>query len=73
MMLKEKNTLKELDLCRCGLQSEGLEEVIKSVEVNTRLETLDLSENTIDDMRASCLGKNEIMRYLIHVYLTLLI
>ena len=58
MMLKEKNTLKELDLEGCGLQPEGLEEVIKGVQVNTKLETLHLAKNTIDAKRASCLGKN---------------
>ena len=59
MMLKENNTLKELYLWGCNLQSEGLEEVIKGVQVNTKLETLDLSVNTIDNKRASCLGKND--------------
>ena len=58
MMLKENNTLKELNLGRCRLQPEGLEEVIKSVHVNTKLETLYLNENTIDVKSASCLGKN---------------
>ena len=58
MMLKENNTLKELDLGECGLQPEGLEEVIKGVQVNTKLEGLRLSDNTIDVNRASCLGKN---------------
>ena len=58
MMLKENNTLKKLDLTKCGLQPEGLEEVIKGVQVNTKLESLHLSENTIDAKRASCLGKN---------------
>ena len=58
MMLKENNTLKKLDLRGCGLQPEGLEEVIKGVQVNTKLETLSLGVNTIDAKRASCLGKN---------------
>ena len=58
MMLKENNTLKELNLGKCGLQPVGLEEVFKSVQVNTKLETLALSENTIDAKSASCLGKN---------------
>ena len=62
MMLKENNTLKVLDLRECGLQPEGLEEVFKGVQVNTKLETLDLSKNTIDVKRASCLGKN------VHMY-----
>ena len=61
MMLKENNTLKKLDLKGCKLQSEGLEEVIKGVQVNTILETLVLSRNTIDNKRASCLGKNDII------------
>ncbi|KAL5506156.1 hypothetical protein EMCRGX_G007739 [Ephydatia muelleri] len=56
MMLKENNTLKKLDLDGCGLQPEGLEEVIKGVQVNTKLGTLNLSFNTIDNKRASCLG-----------------
>eukprot|EP00731_Ephydatia_muelleri_P004610 Em0002g786a len=56
MMLKENNTLKELDLARCELEPEGLEEVIKGVQVHTMLETLVLSYNTIDNKRASCLG-----------------
>eukprot|EP00731_Ephydatia_muelleri_P004615 Em0002g791a len=56
MMLKENNTLKELNLALCKLQPEGLEEVIKGVQVNTKLETLVLSYNTIDNKRASCLG-----------------
>ena len=62
MMLKENNTLKELNLGECELQPEGIEEVIKVVQVNTKLETLDLSDNTIDNERASCLGKNDIIR-----------
>ena len=62
MMLKENNTLKTLYLGGCKLQPEGLEEVIKGVQVNSKLETLDLRGNTIDDKRASCLGKNDIMR-----------
>ena len=57
MMLKENNTLKKLDLEECDLQPEGLEVVIKGVQVNTKLETLVLSRNTIDNKRASCLGK----------------
>ena len=40
MMLKENNTLKKLNLQLCKLQPEGLEEVIKGVQVNTKLETL---------------------------------
>ena len=62
MMLKENNTLKELNLERCKLQPEGLQEVIKGVQVNTKLETLVLSGNTIDNKRASCLGKNDIIQ-----------
>ena len=58
MMLKENNTLKKLNLWRCGLQPEGLEEVFKGVQVNTKLETLQLSRNTIDVKSASCLDKN---------------
>ena len=61
MMLKENNTLKKLNLHRCGLQPEGLEEVIKGVEVNTKLETLGMSHNSIDNKRVSCLGKNDIV------------
>eukprot|EP00731_Ephydatia_muelleri_P004604 Em0002g780a len=61
MMLKENNTLKELSLWNCGLQLEGIEEVIKGVQVNTNLKTLDLSDNTIDNKRASSLGKNDII------------
>ena len=62
MMLKKNNTLKVLGLLGCVLQPEGLEEVIKGVQVNTKLETLDLSDNTIDNKRASCLGKNDIIQ-----------
>ena len=68
MMLKENNTLKKLDLDGCGLQPEGLEEVIKGVQVNTKLETLVLSRNTIDNKRASCLGKNDIMQVCPYMY-----
>ena len=68
MMLKENNTLKELDLEGCELQPEGLEEVIKGVQVNTMLETLDLSDNTIDDETASCLGKNDIVQVCPYMY-----
>ncbi|KAL5506170.1 hypothetical protein EMCRGX_G007757 [Ephydatia muelleri] len=56
MMLKENNTLKELNLQHCGLQPEGFEEVLKGVEVNTKFETLNLSVNIIDNKRALCLG-----------------
>ena len=61
MMLKENNTLKDLNLYACHLKPKGLEEVIKGVQVNTKLETLVLSYNTIDNKRASCLGKNDII------------
>ena len=61
MMLKGNTTLKRLNLRKCGLQSEGLEEVIKGVEVNTKLKTLCLVNNIIDNKRASCLGKSDIM------------
>ena len=60
MMLKGNTTLKRLDLGECGLEPEGLEEVMKGVEVNTKLEILDLERNIIDNKRASCLGKNDI-------------
>ena len=62
MMLKKNNTLKKLDLQHCGLQPERLEEVIKGVQVNTKLEALDLSGNFIDDETASHLSKNDIIR-----------
>ena len=45
MMLKENKTLKKLNLYQCGLQPERLEEVVKGVQVNTKLETLVLSDN----------------------------
>ena len=68
MMLNENNSLKELNLAGCGLQPEGLEEVIKGVQVNTKLETLVLLYNTIDNKRASCLGKNDIMQVCPYMY-----
>ena len=68
MMLKENNTLIELNLVKCKLQPEGLEEVIKGVQVNTMLKTLDLTFNNIDDKIASCLGKNDIIRCGISLY-----
>ena len=55
MMLKGNTTLKRLNLRECGLEPEGLEEVMKGVEVNTKLEILDLEKNIIDNKRASCL------------------
>ena len=58
IMLKENNSLKVLGLSGCGLQPEGLEQVIKGVQVNTKLEVLGLSENTIDNQSASSLGKS---------------
>ena len=61
MMLKENNTLRKLNLQHCGLQPEGFEEVLKGVEVNTKFETLNLSVNIIDNKRALCLGKNDII------------
>ena len=60
-MLKENNTLKELNLWGCELQPEGLEQVMKGVQANTKLETLVLSRNIIDNKRASCLGKDDII------------
>ena len=63
MMLKENNSLKELRLWNCRLQPEGLEEVIKGVQVNTKLETLILSGNTCDSTSASYLGKNGIIQW----------
>ena len=68
MMLKENNTLKELNLDWCKRQPEGLEEVIKGVQVNTKLETLVLPHNTIDNETASCLGKNDIMQVCPYMY-----
>ncbi|KAL5489153.1 hypothetical protein EMCRGX_G018213 [Ephydatia muelleri] len=62
-MLKENNTLKELNLRFCGLQPEGLDQVIKGVQIITKLETLVLSYNTIENKRASCLNKNDISYY----------
>ena len=61
MMLKVNNTLKKLNLHECKLQPERLEDVIKGVQVNTKLETLVLSWSTIDNKRASCLGKKDII------------
>ena len=58
-MLKANDSLQQLGLRGCELQPKGLEEVIKGVQVNTKLETLDLSRNTIDNKRASCLGKSD--------------
>ena len=66
-MLKGNTTLKGLYLRECGLQPEGLEEVMKGVEVNTMFETLDLSKNIIDNKRASCLGKNDINVFSVHM------
>ena len=57
-MLKENNSLKKLDLWKCELQPEGLEQVIKGVQVNTKLVVLWLSKNTIDNQSASSLGKS---------------
>ena len=71
MILKENNTLKKLNLQLCKLQPEGLEEVIKGVQVNTKLETLDLSDNIIDNKRASCLGKKDIIQMWNSVYICL--
>ena len=62
MMLKENNTLKELRLWDCKLQPDGLEEVVKGVQVNTKLETLIFSGNTCDNTSASYLGKNDIIQ-----------
>ena len=67
MMLKGNTTLKVLDLDECGLQPEGLEEVMKGVEVNTKLEALYLKRNIIDNKRASCLGKNDINVCYVHM------
>ena len=67
MMLKGNTTLTRLDLSECGLQPEGLEEVMKGVEVNTKLETLGLEKNIIDNKRASCLGKNDINVFYVHL------
>ena len=61
MMLKGNATLKGLYLRECGLQPEGLEQVMKGVQANTKLETLVLSGNIIDNKRASCLGKDDII------------
>ena len=61
-MLKKNNTLPTLDLNGCKLLPEGWEEVFKGVQDNTKLETLNLSWNTIDDKSASCLGKNDIIQ-----------
>ena len=68
MMLKENNTLKKLNLDCCKLQPEGLKEVIKGVQVNTMLETVDLRGFTIDNETASCLGKNDIMQVCPYMY-----
>ena len=67
-MLKENNTLKKLDFEECELQPEGLDKVIKGVQVNIMLETLDLLGYTIDDETASCLGKNEVIHVCPYMY-----
>ena len=69
MMLKENNTLKKLNLRKCGLQPEGLKEVIKCVQINTKLETMSLSWNTIDNKSVSSLGKNDIILLHDHAHL----
>ena len=61
-MLKKNNTLTTLNLWDCKLLPEGWEEVFKGVQDNTKLETLNLSSNTIDDKSASCLGKNYVIQ-----------
>ena len=61
-MLKKNNSLTKLNLSDCKLQPEGWEEVFKGVQDNTKLETLNLSSNTIDDKSASCLGKNYVIQ-----------
>ena len=68
MMLKENNILKELNLQLCKLQPEGLEKMIKGVQVNTKLDTLVLSDDTSDNKGASCLGKNDIMQVCPYMY-----
>ena len=68
MVLKENNSLKKLNLRKCELQPEGLEQVIKGVQVNTKLESLNLSGNTIDNQSASCLGKcSSIIAFSAHI------
>lgn len=62
MMLSNNNTLKKLDILHCGLQPEGLKEVINGIRVNNKLETLQLSWNPIDVKSAACLGKNTCTR-----------
>ena len=62
MMLKENNSLKELRLWRCVIEQEGLEDVIKGVQVNTTLETLNLSRTKIDNKIASSIGKIDIIQ-----------
>ena len=62
MMLKENNTLKELDLFKSGLQPDRWEEVINVVQINTKLEILYLSWKIIDNKSATCLGKNDIIQ-----------
>ena len=68
-MLNANNTLKELNLSNCELQPEGLEEVIKSIQVNTKLETLVLSLKIIDNKRSSCLGKNYIYTIVYSIFI----
>ena len=63
MMLKENNSLKELRLWRCVIEQEGLEDVIKGVQVNTTLETLNLSRTKIDNKIASSIGKIDIIQW----------
>ena len=58
IMLMENNSLKELYLDQCVLQPEGLEQVIKGLQVNTKLKVMGLSDSTIDNKSASSLGKS---------------
>ena len=56
-MLRGNKILTSLKLQACGIRPEGLSELCSTLEVNTTLTELSLSDNTFDDHSVASLGK----------------
>ena len=55
--LRENKGLTELILHCCGIDAEGISQLVQALRVNTTMRVLDLSYNTIDSESAEHLGK----------------
>ena len=55
--LRENTGLTELRLQRCDIDAEGISHLAQALHVNTTLRVLDLTDNAIDSLGATHIGK----------------